>query len=321
MTKATTDLLEEYCQKFRNWGKWGPDDQRGTANYITPAIVLEAMKLPRTGQVISMAMPYDTAGPQTGTFNRVNPIHQMLATGTDHAAGNQVYAGQPFPRGFGYSDDTVMMPLQCGTQWDGLSHIFRNGKMWNGYAATEVTAAGAARNGIEQLASSLVGRGVLLDIARFKKVEYLERGYGITVDDLNGAAAAEGVEVREGDIVIVRTGEMGRCQREHNWGPYPGGDSPGMSFYTAPWLAEKRIAAIATDTWGVEMRPNELPNSFQPLHLVMVVNMGLLVGEIWSLEALGDACAADGRYEFLFVGPPLPFTGAVGSPLNPLAIR
>jgi len=214
-----------------------------------------------------------------------------------------------------------MMPLQCGTQWDGLSHIFRNGKMWNGYAATEVTAAGAARNGIEQLASSLVGRGVLLDIARFKKVEYLERGYGITVDDLNGAAAAEGVEVREGDIVIVRTGEMGRCQREHNWGPYPGGDSPGMSFYTAPWLAEKRIAAIATDTWGAEMRPNELPNSFQPLHLVMVVNMGLLVGEIWSLEALGDACAADGRYEFLFVGPPLPFTGAIGSPLNPLAIR
>jgi len=321
MTATGTDLLEEYCQKFRNWGKWGPDDQRGTANYITPELVLAAMRLPSTGQVISLALPYDVAGPQTGTFNRVNPIHQMLATGTDHAAGIQLYAGQPFPRNFGYADDTVMMPLQCGTQWDGLSHIFHKGKMWNGYDAGEVTAAGAARNGIEKLSSSLTGRGVLLDIARYKGVDYLERGYGIKAEDLDGAAKAEGVEVREGDIVLIRTGEMGRCLRERDWGPYAGGDAPGLSFHAAPWLAARRMAAIATDTWGVEVRPNELPDSFQPLHLVMVVNMGLIVGEIFALDALASACATDGRYEFLFVAPPLPFTGAVGSPINPVAVR
>lgn len=314
------DILDEYCQKFSNWGKWGPNDELGTANYITPDKVLEALKLPRKGQVISMALPYDANGPQTGAFRRINPVLQFLTTGTDHAAGRQLYGGKPFPRGLGYADDSITMPLQSGTQWDALAHIFHNGKMWNGYDAAEVSGLGAARNGIHNHKTFGVGRGVLLDVPRYKGVEYLERGYPITIEDLDGTAAAEGVEVREGDIVLVRTGEMGRCLRE-GWGTYAGGDAPGLSFYTAPWLYEKRIAAIAVDTWGFEVRPNELPDSFQPLHIVAIVYMGLLVGEIFNLEDIAAACAEDGVYEFLFVGPPLPFTGAVGSPLNPLAIR
>ena len=316
-----TDILDEYCERFRNWGKWGPDDQRGTANYLTPDKVARAAALVRTGQVISLALPYDAAGPQAGAVGRFNPIHLMLRTGSDHALGVQQPGGRPRPRGFGGADDIVIMPLQSGTQWDALAHIHRHGKMWNGYDSALVTAAGATKNGIEHLRASLVGRGVLLDVARFKGLLSLERGYPITSDDLEGTAARQGVSVGEGDIVLVRTGELGRCLREGDWNGYAGGDAPGLSFYTAPWLYERRIAALATDTWGVEVRPNELPDSFQPLHLVAIVHMGLILGEIFALEELGDACAADGVYEFFFAGPPLPFTGAVGSALNPVAIK
>lgn len=309
------DTLDEYCEKFRNWGKWGPNDEAGTLNYITPQKIQQAAGLVRTGKVLSLAMPFDANGPQTGRLSRVNPIHTMLATGTDVLAG-----AQSFPRGFGYADDMVSMPLQCGTQWDGLSHIFRDGKMWNGYSAAEVTSSGAGRNGIEKLRDKFVSRGVLLDIAALKGVASLEPGYAITIDDLNGAAKRENITVEEGDIVLVRTGFMGQ-RLGSGWDDYAGGDSPGLSFDTAPWLYETRIAALATDTWGVEVRPNQLPDSFQPMHLVMVVNMGLLVGEIFALDELAADCAADGVYEFMFVAPPLPITGGVGSPLNPVAIK
>ena len=315
------DILDEYCETYRNWGRWGDDDQRGTANYITPDKVALAATLVRSGQVVSLALPYDARGPQTGGLGRFNPVHLMLRTGSDHALGVQRTGGQPRPRGFGGADDIVIMPLQSGTQWDALSHIHRHGKMYNGYDSGLVSAGGAERNGIENHRASLVGRGVLLDIPRYKGEPYLERGYPITIDDLDGCAAQEGVSVGEGDIVLVRTGELGRCLREGDWDGYAGGDAAGLSFYTAPWLPERRIAAVATDTWGFEVRPHELPESFQPLHLVAIVNMGMLVGEIFALDELSEACAADGVYEFLFVGPPLPFTGAVGSPLNPVAIR
>ncbi|MPZ24318.1 MAG: cyclase family protein [Dehalococcoidia bacterium] len=313
-------IIDEYAQKYRNWGRWGSDDQRGTANYVTAEMILGALQLPKKGRVISLAMPFDASGPQTGRFGRINPVRQMLATGTDHAEGRQLFEGKPFPHGFGYADDTLFMPIQCGTQWDGLSHIFHDGKMWNGYEASDVTAAGASRNGIEKLKESLTGRGVLLDVARYKGVDCLDRGYGITIEDLDGTARKQGVEVREGDILLVRTGELGRCQVE-GWDGFAGGDAPGVSFYTAPWIHERKIAALATDTWGVEVRPNELPNSFQPLHIVALVNGGLLLGEMFALDELAEACAEDGTYEFLLVAPPLPLTGAVGSPLNPVAIK
>lgn len=105
------------------------------------------------------------------------------------------------------------------------------------------------------------------------------------------------------------------------WAGYSAGDAPGLSLSVARWLYDRDVAGIATDTWGAEVRPNELEGTFQPLHLVMIVSMGLLVGEIWYLDALAEDCAADGRYEFLLVGPPLVIPGAVGSPVNPQAIK
>ena len=97
--------------------------------------------------------------------------------------------------------------------------------------------------------------------------------------------------------------------------------APGLSFWTAPWLHRTEIAAIATDTWGFEVRPNEFPEAFQPLHQIAIPNIGLLVGEMWDLDALAADCASDGVYEFLLVAAPLPVTGAVGSPVNPIALK
>jgi kynurenine formamidase len=120
--------------------------------------------------------------------------------------------------------------------------------------------------------------------------------------------------------VLVRTGQLGYCKK-NGWGTFAAGDAPGLSFSTADWLYRTEIAGIASDTWGLEVRPNELPDAFQPLHQVMIPNIGLLVGEIFDLEKIAEDCAADKVYEFMFVAPPLPITGAVGSPINPQVIK
>jgi kynurenine formamidase len=319
---VTPALLEEYCAKFRNWGRWGPEDELGTVNFITPEVIKRAAGLVRQGKVISCALPFDMHGPQTGAFGRVNPIHSMVATGTDHVAGQQRLAGfDPPPFDWGFADDQITMFLQCGTQWDGLGHIFHKGKMYGDRDARLVSASGAARNGIQHYRDKIVTRGVLLDIARYKGVPYLQPGTPIYTEDLAGCAASEKVRVEQGDIVLVRTGDVGRRVKERNWGTFSAGDAAGISFLTVPWIYEKRIAGMASDTWGLEVRPNELPGSFQPLHLVILVNMGLLVGEIFALDELAEDCAADEVYEFLFVAPPLPITRAVGSPINPQAIK
>jgi kynurenine formamidase len=313
--EITVELLEQYCTDYRNWGRWGDDDELGTLNHIGPDKVTEAAGLVRQGKVFSLQLPLDALGPQTGAFGRVNAIHQMVATGTDHVEG-----AQDWPLGWGVADDTLFLFLQGGTQWDALAHIFHNGKMYNGYDARLVSSTGAQKNGIENH-KTVVSRGVLLDMPRVRGTEYLEPGDAITSADLDAACEHFGVEVGTGDIVLIRTGDMARRRELPGWDGYSAGDSPGLSVLAAPWLAEREVAAIATDTWGAEVRPNEIEGSFQPLHLVMIVNMGLFVGEIWYLDELAADCAEDGVYEFQLVAPPLVIPGAVGSPLNPQAIK
>lgn len=313
MSRKTEDAIAEAAGRYRNWGRWGEEDERGTLNFVTPDKIVAAAQLVKKGRVIPLAIPFDQNGPQSGLHGRFNPIHGMAFDGGDTL---------PLPHGIGFADDTIFMPLQSATQWDALSHAFDRGKLYNGYDAKTVSSLGAGRNGIEKVAGDFAGRGVLLDVARFKHVDALAPGYAITEEDLEGTIAAQGETsaVGSGDFVLVRTGQMGQCRRE-GWGTYAGGDAPGLSFSTAGWLHRNELAAIATDTWGFEVRPNELEQSFQPLHQVVLPNMGLHVGEIFDLERLGEDCAADGTYEFFFVAPPLPITGAVGSPINPYAIK
>ena len=311
-----SDVVRQAFAKYKNWGKWGADDQLGTLNYVTPDVVKRSASMVRRGVTISLAIPFDASGPQINQPRRFNPIHRMILTGPDFTTGQFTRPG-----GVGFTDDMVIMALQCATQWDALAHCFLDGRLYNGYDANLVGSQGAKKNGIHNMARHLVTRGVLVDVARVKGVKWLEPGYAITTEDLDTALRAHKVQLGTGDALLVRTGQIAMCRAQGGWGDYAGGDAPGLSFHTAGWLHDRQIAAIATDTWGMEVRPNEIPNSYQPLHQVLIPGMGMLVGEIFDLETLADECARDGVYEFQFAAPPLPITGAVGSPINPIAIK
>jgi kynurenine formamidase len=219
------------------------------------------------------------------------------------------------------TDDIIIMPLQCGTQWDGLGHIMYYDHMWNGYDCRTVTSAGALKGGIEKTKEKMVGRGVLLDVARAIGQKWLPDGFAVTNELLDFTAEKLKVEVRRGDFLIVRTGHVERKLADKNWDGYSGGDAPGLAFETLDWLHKKEVAAIVTDTWGCEVRPNETEDTNQPWHWIAIPIMGLTVGEIFDLGELARDCAEDKRYEFMFVAPALPITGGVGSPVNPYAIK
>jgi kynurenine formamidase len=312
--------IAEAVARVSNRGRWGEHDVLGTLNFLDDAKRVEAAALIRRGAVFSLAQSFDGEGPQNGWRRRTNPVHSMLATGVD------AERGQGFPHGFGGADDVVFMPLQCSTQWDGLGHIFDHGIAYNGRPAGDVvTSEGDRVTGIEIVRDKFAGRGVLLDAGRVLGTDgELPDGYPITADDLDTVAAAHGVTIGRGDIVLVRTGQLSRARRD-GWNGYAGGPAPGLSFTTADWLHDTEIAAIATDTWGFEVRPNEFDDAFQPLHQVVIPNMGLFIGEMWDLDALAADCAlgahGDGRYDFWLTAAPIPVTGAVGAPVNPLAVK
>ncbi|MGP0089466.1 MAG: cyclase family protein [Xanthobacteraceae bacterium] len=315
--KIGKQAIAEASTKLKNWGRWGAGDQIGTLNHITPQDVVAAASLIRTGKVFALGIPLDRHGPQTGLFGgRWNPIHTMLATGTDAVAGRQ----DKTP-GVRYADDAINMPVQSATHWDALGHIFYEEKMYNGFDAREVDSNGLGKLGIEHSRDKMIGRGVLLDIARFKGVEWLADGYGISNDELDKCAKAQNVAIGRGDFVILRTGQMERCLKQQKWGGYAGGDAPGVKFENCYWCQEKAVAAICSETWGVEVRPNETKEVNQPWHWVVIPAMGLTMGEMFYLKDLAEDCAADRVYEFFFCGPPLVITGGTGSPINPQAIK
>ncbi|AQA04618.1 cyclase [Mycobacterium sp. MS1601] len=312
----TSEQYHELQLHCRNWGRWGPDDEIGTANLIEPGTVLRAASLVRTGQVYPLALPLDRNGPQTGQglTGRSNIQHYMARDGGDIAAA----AGLE-PR-FDGTDDVVQLYLQAGTQWDALAHAFYDNQMYNGRPTTDVTSAGAARNAVTGLADRAVGRGVLLDVARDEGVQWLEPGTGIDSGDLQRCADRQGVEVGAGDFLLVRTGQLAQVRDRGSWADYAGGDAPGLSVDATRFLCSRDVAAVAADTWGLEVRPSE-GGLVNPVHVLLMVNAGIHLGEMWDMEALAADCAADNTYEFLVVAPPLNITGAVGSPVTPLAIR
>src|SRR5688500_4659109 len=204
--KLNRQDLREAAEKFTNWGRWGPQDEIGTLNHTRPEDIVAAARLVRKGKVISLALNFDQHGPQGAkskypSLGRINPLHTMLRTGTD------AYAGVLDERGIRAADDMVVMPLQCGTQWDGLGHVFYENHMWNGYDCREVTSAGAQKCGIEKTKNRMVGRGVLLDVPRALGMEILPDGFAIKISHLVQTAAAQRVEGRKGDFVIARSEE------------------------------------------------------------------------------------------------------------------
>lgn len=313
-TVYDADYINKMAEELCNWGKWGPDDEFGTLNYITPEMIAKAASLVKKGKTFSLAIPFGSGGPQIPGNRRWNPIHTMLRDGGDINIGMVLGA-----------DDAIYMPLQCATQWDSLAHRFWNKKMYNNRGTELVTSFGAQKNSIDKVANKIHGRGVLLDIARYKSKRWLEGSEPIYTEDLDGAAAKQNVKVGTGDILYIRTGQMAEVADRGSWGNYITSPAPGLSITTATWFYEKQIAAFALDTMGTEVLPNETVGDRalvnQPLHSILLTRTGMTIGEIFDFEALAEDCAQDGVWEFLTVAPPIPFTAAVGAPVNPIAIK
>jgi kynurenine formamidase len=322
----------DLAKKISNAGRWGPEDQLGTLNFITPATVTRAARLVRTGRHVSLSAPIDADAPQGAHGARRNPIHLMSVDGTDAdiaarlgnwgGATQQEVVGMFGAGSLRFNDDYIIMPTQASTQWDALSHVYYDGELYNRVPAGAVTSLGASRNSIDVVAAAghLCSRGVLLDVARWRGVPNLEPNTTISPADLDAVASAQGVTIGEGDIVVVRTGWWPVFERGDVTGDAWLAGTPGLSWECAEWLWEHNVAAVAADNSMVEaMVP--VNGEILVLHMLTLRDLGMMLGEIWNLEALGEDCASDGVYEFLLTATPLAITGAVGSPINPVAIK
>jgi kynurenine formamidase len=298
-----------------NWGKWGPDDQIGTLNYITPEVIRHAASLVRKGRTISLAIPLAVGQPSPN--RRLEKF--MVDTGQGASLGKNPL----------WLQDWLSLPLHGTTHWDGLGHVFGEGKIYNGYDAGKfVTYAGALRNGIEHARNKIVTRGVLLDLVRYKNLNPLPAGYIITPADLEGAARAQKVGFRQGDVVLVRTGWINTWNKPGGREAFAG-SQPGIGWDVARWLKQIRAAAVAVDNLDAEASPCEpeaarrigFPDFPKPVQYELIRNQGMMIGELFKLEALAADCAADGVYEFMFVAAPLHLPHATASPINPQAIK
>jgi len=302
-----------------NWGRWGADDEIGTANFITPEAIVRAARLVRKGVVFSCAIPIDERGPVYP--GRLPPKHVMTLSGADYAAGQKGVGTIP-EGGMKFADDYIFAALQSTTQWDALSHAWYGQELYNGVSEREIRGStGARKLGIEKLHRHFVGRGVLLDVARaVNEGRRLSPGYAVTPDDLDRAVALARVPIERGDILLVRTGHLPWFYELTDKREFWSG-APGLGRATVAWLHDREIAAVAVDNLTAEVQPAEEPGNSFPLHGALIRDLGLTVGEMFDLETLATDCAEDGVYEFLFVAQPLRVVGAVGSPINPLAIK
>ena len=316
-TYTREDVLEE-AERLKNWGRWGPDDQIGALNFVTPEAIVAAARLVRRGKVFPLGLPLDQKGPQAGLWGgRWNPIHTMLATGTDAVAGKHDQTP-----GLRYADDALHLPTQCATQWDALSHIFLGEQMWNGYDARLVDCRGAHKCGIEHAIGKMVGRGVLLDVARHKGAAFLADGYAITVADLDATAQAQGVEVQRGDFCIVRTGQMEERLARGEWGTYAGGPAPG------PRVRDLRLDGREGDRDHLHRHLGHRGAPERDRRAEPAAALGDHPGhgrdarrDVLSRRSWPRTAPPIAVYEFFFCAPPLNITGGTGSPINPLAIK
>jgi len=312
--------FRQLCSKFSNWGRWGDTDELGTLNLVTANSRRAAAQAVELGTVLSLALSLGDIPSDISGLRR--PIGLMLRDGGDaliRDVNSEVGATGEVDRFTPTSEDVWLLSSHSGTHWDALAHVFDLGMMYNGAPASLVTSAGASRGAISAVASHLVGRAVLLDLPNVMGLRHLPPGHAISGIDLDRAAVAHGVQIRHGDIVLVRTGWLKHC-RAQSWRDYLG-SSPGIGLEAIDWLWTNGVAAVATDTWGFEVIPSQLNLLYGAVHIACLVHLGLTIGEMFVLDDLAENCMDDGRYEMLLTASALPMPGAVGSPTNPIVLR
>ncbi len=293
---------------------WGPDDEAGASNWISPAKVLEAVRLIETGEVFELGHVYERGMPMFGE-----------RTYTLLIAGSPTY--QPMGKNalVGHDDFLCAEIGNVGTQFDGLGHIGTRIKMedgretdvfYNGVPIEEMRDAyGLLKLGVENV-KPIITRGILIDVAAFKGVETLPDSYEVTVADVRGALKRQGMkesEIRPGDAIFFRYGRAGLWSDPAAYNTNP----PGIGLAVARWVVERMASMVGSDTWTTEVVPNPGAGLMFPVHQELIVKNG-----IYNLENMTlDGLAVERLYRFAFVFTPVPFKGAAGSPGRPIAIR
>lgn len=303
----------------KNWGKWGPDDEVGALNYLDGAQVLRGVAAVRSGKTFTLAIPM--ANPQGDPLwpGRLPAQRYNVLDRGDFVSG----AGPAIPGGNEYADDIMVIYNQGSSQVDALGHVWYGDELYNGYPA-ETTARILDKASILPIAErGIVGRGVLIDMARHRGKEVLDKGETFTHLDLVAAAQAQGVVLGKRDILVIRTGFIGSFWRDGATEFYRDFNEPGLVYSPelVQWFQDLEIPALVTDTIANEVSIDPSTGISLPLHSALMRNLGVVFSEIMSLDALGADCAADGQWDFLYTAAPLKVYGGTGAPVNPVVIK
>jgi kynurenine formamidase len=321
MATADQQTLETLLADLpKNWGRWGDDDEIGCLNYQTPETVLRGVKEISSGKVFTLGVPIGNPSGDPVWPGRSGAVRLMTQDRSHYVAGKK----QPLPGGLEYADDYITAFLQGSSQYDALGHTWYGEQIYNGYDAM-TTAGGMEKCGVDKLArKGIVGRGVLIDMARHRGKESLDSGETFTHEDLEAAAEAQGTSIDPHDNLLIRTGWL---KVFYDQGPdafY--GEAfvePGLTISPelVRWFHEKEIVSLSTDTIANEVTADSNTGIVLPLHAALMRNLGVLFSEILWFEELAADCAQDGRWSFLYAGAPLNIVGGTGAPVNPIAIK
>jgi kynurenine formamidase len=283
--------------------KWGPNDEIGAANYMTPELVVKAASLVKTGKTYALGIPVDTKTPAYPPRTFKLTIVQPGQAGSPGIGPNKAT----------YNDDIIDSWVGIGSQLDGLGHLGIEHVYYNGNKLADFADPnGLKKLGIEKV-PPMVARGVLLDMAAYYNTDVVKEGTAFNVKEIEEVAKKQGVEIRQGDVVIFHTGWLSLIGKDDK--RYSAGE-PGLGVEGAKYLTSKGVVAIGADTWGLEVLPFESKNVFE-VHQILLAMNGTYILENMDTAAL----AADKGYEFLFVLGQPRWRGGVQAMINPIAIR
>jgi kynurenine formamidase len=287
--------------------KWGADDEIGAANLITPESVLAASKLVKTGKTYNLGIVIDKNTPAFAPRSMSVTILQP----------NQISTSGLGPTKTTYNDDIFSGWLGIGPQIDGLGHIGVDHIYYNGHKDSDFAKAdGLKKLGIEKL-PPFVTRGVVLDMAAYFGVDIIKEGTPYTKEDIEGAAAKQGVEIRKGDVVLFHSGWLNLLDGSKPDLKRFGSVEPGLGKSGAEYLVEKEVVAVGADTWGVEAVPFEDGTGVFEVHQILIPKNGIFILENMDTREL----VKEGAWEFMFVLGAARIRGAVQMMINPTAIR
>jgi kynurenine formamidase len=300
--------LAEKTTVANNWGRWGDEDERGALNLLTPDVIKAAAASIRTGRTYSLGIPIQAEGVPLMDY-RGKPARLTLQDSTDEG----IYDAYGCKPGTGAHEDVMIFASHTTSHMDALIHVYEEHHHYNGVPAGAMRAlSGAAKLGIEKV-GGFAARAVLLDMVRyFDEGPWVNLGRNITAADLQGAAERQGVEIRAGDVVLIRTGYLDMWFEQQPNVPF---EQAGIGFDAGNWLASKDVVAVGCDNAAVEVIPFD-ENDFLGVHKVLLVRHGIYMLEFLNLAGP----AADECWEGLLTVAPLKVTGATGSPINPIFI-